>query len=48
MNSKEVGFITFKKKNNNPALLKFSPTSEDILSKLQKWKELNALIYEGW
>jgi hypothetical protein len=41
-------YVELYKKNNDPALLKFSPTTEDILSKLQQWKGQNALIYEGW
>ena len=38
-------YVELYKKNTDPALLKFSPTTEDILSKLQKWKGQNALIY---
>jgi hypothetical protein len=41
-------YVELYKKNNDNSLIKFSRTTEAILSELQKWKGQNALIYEGW
>lgn len=41
-------YMELYKKKNDPSLLRFSPTTEAILHKLQEWKGKNALIYEGW